>query len=225
MDTVRQQQDAFEATLASEGLAPISEAANGGVRPLEVAGGVGGGEAVSLYLEWASDVLAACPFRRRGMGLVSPAKRRKVWALVAEGRTWGSIAEELGLSRRHVRLAVAVTKEEAGIPAPVANPWARHARLRNQPTEDDDVMNRPVEYARVELRNELKVPGNPTTKNVLLPMKGHDGQVQRLMGIPHAGGIDFELPTHHQQRKTTTVITVPWWNIKHAERAPEDWIP
>lgn len=221
---LRQQEAAYEALLAQEGLAPIDErravvleqGARGRTRPRHEEDG----EAVQAFTAWALKVLETCAFHDRGPGLPSTLTRRKVWRLYAGGRSLNQIAAEVGISRQKVVVAVQVTKRESGVPCPVSNPWLR----RRYDVEEPMQQAKRVEYAAIHLRNEMTVPGVPIAKNRLMPMKGHDGLVRPLMGMPGPGGIEVEFHVTLNGRKATQLVTVPWWNIKQADQVAEDWI-
>jgi hypothetical protein len=226
----RQQQRAYDDVLAQEGLGELD--AGGMVSQRGAPTARGSADSVDEYLAWAREVLATCPFALRGHGAPSPATRRQVWAEHAAGRTVTQVAQTLGIARRNVVRAIALTKQEAP-PPPVVNPWRKSGRAaveaKLQEASDMDPKKqerRQVEYSRVILRTEVQVPGVFARKSELVPMKGHRGIKIPLMGTPHAGGIDFELPTEHvlagSKRKTMTVITVPWAAIQQAEQVPEE---
>lgn len=222
----RQQEAAYEDVLAQEGLAVIeSHSFQLDVDRVRAPMDATRSDAVALWLAWAGEVLEVCPFRERGPGIPSRQTRRRVWRLYASGRPLSEIAAESGVSKQKVKVAIRVTKDETGIPEPVQNPWLRRRGAEESDMTEAKRRPEPVEYSRVELKGELKIPGIPTTKSTLMPMKGHNGVTLPLMGTPHVGGIDFELPTTHNGRKTITIITVPWQSIKQAEQAPEDWTP
>ena len=222
---LRQEQDAYEAVLAQEGLAPIEESAGaeleqgarGRTRPRQDEDA----QAVEAFKAWAAEVLVSCAFHERGPGLPSTLTRRQVWRLYAQGRSMNQIAVAVGISRQKVVVAVQVTKRESGIPCPVSNPWLRRRYDKEEPMQRLGK----VDYEMVLLRGDIKIPGHTAMKDRLVPMKGHDGSIHPLQGTPHSGGIDFELPTQHAGRKTTQTITVPWHKIEVAHQAAEDWIP
>lgn len=234
----RQQATAWERVLAEEGLAPL----DGGewsptdrlprnykrVMPQRVRMG-GASESADQFIAWAETVGRECRFERRAQGVPSPATRRRVWELHATGMSAGDVAGSVGISRRKVKAAIALTKQEAGIPCPVVNPWRKDLGGRLQAEdkikEADVAKQEVIEYALIELRRDFRIPGHSAVKNRLVPLTWHDGKVHPLRGVPHVGGIDIEFPTFHKSRKTTTVITVVWADIARVEREPEDWIP
>lgn len=223
----KQQATAWERVLADEGLAPLDNEVSltPHLRPLPASSDVAARDA---WVNWAETVLRDCRFELRAPGVTSPATRRRVWELHATGMSAGDVATEVGISRRKVKAAIALTKEECGIACPVVNPWLKSLSGRLQAEdkikEADVAKQEVVEYALIELRRDFRIPGHPAVKNRLVPLVGHDGKVHPLRGVPHAGGIDIEFPTVHKGRKTTTVITVVWADIARAEREPEDWI-
>lgn len=222
----RQMFTAWERVLSNDGLAPLdNEVLTPHLRPMPK---VADASARLAWVEWAETVMRECAFERRASGVTSPATRRRVWELHATGLSAGDVARAVGISRRKVKAAVALTKQEAGIPCPVVNPWLKSLAGRLQAEskikEESVAKAEVVEYALIELRRDFRIPGHPAVKNRLVPMKGHDGRTHPLLGVPHAGGIDIEFPTFHRQRPTTTVITVVWPDIARAEREPEDWI-
>lgn len=218
----------WEAVLERERLSPL-DAADNTVRP-QVVRSTGDGpsaEAADRYLEWARGVLQSCPFAVRGQGIPAAETRRRVWGLHAEGRSLNQIAAELEITRRAVKVSISVTKQEAGDPPPVVNPWrcsGREAEELKLREENDDMKGKPIEYARIVLRESLEVPGVHLGKKDIVPTKGRP-----LYGTPHAGGIDVEFDTEHhlrgQKRPTRTIITVPWQGIKKAEQVPEEVEP
>jgi len=224
----KQQATAWERVLAEEGLAPLDNQVSSTphLRPLPAAGDVAARDA---WVAWAETVLRECPFARRAAGVPSPATRRRVWELHATGMSAGDAAKSVCISRRKVKAAIALTKEECGVACPVVNPWRKDLSGRLQAEdkikEADVAKQEVVEYALIELRRDFRIPGHAAVKNRLVPLTGHDGKVHPLRGVPHVGGIDIEFPTFHKGRKTTTIITVVWADIARVEREPEDWIP
>lgn len=223
----------WEAILDREGLGAV-DAENHMVRP-QIVRSIGAGasaEAADEYLSWARGVLESCPFVTRGQGIPAPMTRRRIWSLHACGLSLNQIVADLSVTRRAVKVAIAVTKAEADETQPVANPWRCSGRAEEQRRiEEADVMEKrkQVEYARIILRESVEVPGIAHGKSVIVPVKGHGPAVRPLYGTPHAGGIDVEFDTEHvlrgQKRPTRTTITVPWWNIKKAEQVPEEVEP
>lgn len=223
--------DEWEAVLAREGLgeAPGTAVRTQVLKPVDGASV----DAVEAYLGWAREVATTCAFTARGQGIPSPATRRRIWSLHAEGGSLNQIAAQLHVTRRAVRVAIAVTKHEAGELPPVVNPWRCSGRADEQRKlereEDEMEKRRQVEYARIVLRESVEVPGIFTGKSIIVPTKGHGPAVKPLYGTPHAGGIDVEFDTftvlRGEKRPTRTTITIPWGGIKKAEQVPEEAEP
>jgi hypothetical protein len=174
----KQQATAWERVLAEEGLAPIDNEVSltPHLRPIPASSDVAASDA---WVPWAETVLRECPFARRAAGAPSPATRRRVWELHASGMSAGDVASEIGISRRKVNSANALTRQEAGIPCPVVNPWRKDLSGRLQAEdkikEADVAKQEVVEYALIELRRDFRIPGHTAVKNRLVTLTGHDG--------------------------------------------------
>jgi hypothetical protein len=229
----------YEAVLEREGLGAIDCGTMVSQRGQATrAPRAGATDAVDAYLAWARVVLETVSFAPTALSrrsLMTSVTTRHTWKLYADGKSLTEIALELGLARRAVTRLIGRVMAKAP-PPPVVNPWMRSGRdlaeIKRSMREGNDDQEEdltpkptraPVEYSCIRLRNDLVIPGIPAAKDHITPMKDHAGKTMPLMGSPHAGGIDVVFPTTIRGKRQVQVITIPWWNIKQAEHAPEEY--
>jgi hypothetical protein len=232
--------NAWEARLAREDLAPLDlRSSDGTVSVARDPGGkprfksvvpIGHSDAVDAWTGWAQEVLHTHDFGGK--------RQRSVWRLYAVGTTLTEITVKLRVSRRAVTRAIERVERKAP-PPPCPNPWRKSNRTEPARMNDGQVLallrhlvttqlegdmagitNRSVtvHYDRIILKGGLTLDVRRARMN-----SRDRSELVNIDGRPHAGGIDVEIETRDQQNvETITTYTVPWANIKQAERSRID---
>lgn len=232
----------WERRLAGDGLAPVNDCeasrrilgGNGTVSALYAEESAA---AVDAWTGWANRVLATHQFTND--------RQRSIWRLYAKLTPYADIASRFGIAEVSVHLAIRRVTDRV-LPAPVRHPRGRGARLSDDTAAASKALTKlcalAVQCADRERLRELVADdpelwrllprevrmSAPGEKRAPSPKQRYDrilinGTVQRpgkavgleilkdIEGRPHAGGIDVDFDG--------TVVTLPWWKIRQADRA------